>query len=41
MTTTILVSALAAGMALAQSPSMIQNTRNTMNAVSNQRGRFE
>jgi hypothetical protein len=35
MTTAILVSALAAGMAWAQSPSIIQNTRNTMNAVSN------
>jgi len=32
--TAILVSALAAGMAWAQSPSIIQNTRNTMNAVS-------
>jgi len=31
----ILVSALAAGMAWAQSPSIIQNTRSTMNAVSN------
>jgi hypothetical protein len=34
ITTTILVSALAAGMALAQSPSIIQNTRSTMNGVS-------
>jgi len=34
-TTTILVCALAAGMALAQSPSIIQNTRSTMNGVSN------
>jgi hypothetical protein len=32
--TAILVSALAAGMAWAQSPSIIQNTRNTMNTVS-------
>jgi len=35
ITTTILVSALAAGVALAQSPSIIQNTRSTMNGVSN------
>ena len=35
ITTAILVSALAAGLASAQSPSVIQNTRNTMNAVSN------
>ena len=34
ITTTILVSVLAAGLALAQSPSIIQNTRNTMNGVS-------
>src|ERR1700677_475572 len=34
MKTAILVSALAVGMASAQSPSIIQNTRNTMNAVS-------
>ncbi len=34
MKAAILVSALAAGMAFAQSPSIIQNTRNTMNAVS-------
>lgn len=34
MKTAILVSALAGGMAWAQSPSIIQNTRNTMNAVS-------
>jgi hypothetical protein len=34
ITTTILVSVLAAGLASAQSPSIIQNTRNTMNAVS-------
>jgi len=34
ITTTILVSALAACLASAQSPSIIQNTRNTMNAVS-------
>jgi len=34
MTTAILVSVLAAGLASAQSPSIIQNTRNTMNAVS-------
>jgi hypothetical protein len=33
-TTTILVCALAAGVALAQSPSIIQNTRSTMNGVS-------
>jgi hypothetical protein len=33
--TAILVSALAAGMAWAQSPSIIQNTRTTMNGVSN------
>ncbi|HSZ61655.1 MAG TPA: hypothetical protein VK828_07645 [Terriglobales bacterium] len=33
--TAILVSALAAGMAWAQSPSIIQNTRDTMNGVSN------
>ena len=32
---TILVSVLAAGLASAQSPSIIQNTRNTMNGVSN------
>lgn len=36
MTTTILVSVLAAGLASAQSPTIIQNTRNTMNGVSNQ-----
>jgi len=35
ITTTILTGALAASMAVAQSPSIIQNTRNTMNAVSN------
>jgi hypothetical protein len=35
ITTTILVSVLASGLALAQSPSVIQNTRGTMNAVSN------
>ncbi len=34
ITTTILVSVLAAGLASAQSPIIIQNTRNTMNAVS-------
>jgi hypothetical protein len=34
-TTTILGCILAAGLASAQSPSIIQNTRNTMNAVSN------
>ncbi|MGD0790939.1 MAG: hypothetical protein ABR920_04140 [Terriglobales bacterium] len=34
-TVTILVCVLAAGLAWAQSPSIIQNTRNTMNAVSN------
>src|SRR6266404_9286409 len=34
-TTTILVCILAAGLASAQSPSIIQNTRNTMNTVSN------
>ncbi len=34
ITTTILVSVLATGMATAQRPSIIQNTRNTMNAVS-------
>ena len=34
-TVTIFVCVLAAGMASAQSPSIIQNTRNTMNAVSN------
>src|SRR5260370_4673767 len=34
-TTTILSCVLAAGLASAQSPSIIQNTRNTMNAVSN------
>ncbi len=34
-TATILGCALAGGLALAQSPSVIQNTRNTMNAVSN------
>src|SRR5260370_19979243 len=33
-TVTILVCILAAGLASAQSPSIIQNTRNTMNAVS-------
>ncbi len=33
-TTTILVCALAAGVALAQNPSIIQNTRSTMNGVS-------
>jgi hypothetical protein len=35
ITTTILVSVLGAGLALAQSPRIIQNTRDTMNAVSN------
>jgi hypothetical protein len=35
ITTTILVCVLAAGLASAQSPSIIQNTRNTMNGVSN------
>jgi hypothetical protein len=35
ITTTILVSVLAGGLASAQSPSVIQNTRNTMNGVSN------
>jgi hypothetical protein len=34
-TVTILVCVLAAGLASAQSPSIIQNTRNTMNGVSN------
>jgi hypothetical protein len=34
-TTTILSCVLAAGLASAQSPSIIQNTRNTMNGVSN------
>jgi hypothetical protein len=34
-TTTILVCALAAGAALAQNPSIIQNTRSTMNGVNN------
>ena len=34
ITTTILVSVLAAGLASAQSPRIIQNTRDTMNAVS-------
>ena len=34
-TTTIFVCVLAAGLASAQSPSIIQNTRNTMNTVSN------
>src|ERR1700688_4394806 len=34
-TTTILGCVLAAGLASAQSPSIIQNTRNTMNGVSN------
>jgi hypothetical protein len=34
-TVTIFVCVLAAGLASAQSPSIIQNTRNTMNAVSN------
>jgi hypothetical protein len=34
-TTTILVCALAAGVALAQNPSIIQNTRSTMNGVNN------
>jgi hypothetical protein len=34
-TTTILVCALAGGLALAQNPSIIQNTRSTMNGVSN------
>src|SRR5208282_450245 len=33
ITTTILVSVLAAGLASAQSPRIIQNTRNTMNTV--------
>ena len=36
MTMTVLVSVLAAGLASAQSPSIIQNARNTMNGVSNQ-----
>jgi hypothetical protein len=35
ITTTILVSVLAAGLASAQSPRIIQNTRNTMNTVNN------
>src|SRR5271169_91383 len=35
ITTIILVSVLAAGLASAQSPRIIQNTRDTMNAVSN------
>jgi hypothetical protein len=35
LTTTILVCVLAAGMAWAQNPSIIQNTRDTMNGVSN------
>jgi hypothetical protein len=35
-TVTILASVMATGLALAQKPSIIQNTRNTMNAVSNQ-----
>jgi hypothetical protein len=35
ITTTILVSVMAAGLASAQSPRIIQNTRDTMNAVSN------
>jgi hypothetical protein len=35
LTTTIFVCVLAAGLASAQSPSIIQNTRNTMNTVSN------
>ncbi len=35
LTVTILVGVLAAGLAWAQNPSIIQNTRNTMNAVSN------
>src|SRR5271163_3872634 len=34
--TAILVSVLATGLASAQNPSIIQNTRNTMNEVSNQ-----
>jgi hypothetical protein len=34
-TTTILVCALAGGLALAQNPSIIQNTRSTMNGVNN------
>ena len=34
-TVTILVCVLAAGLASAQSPSIIQNTRNTMNGASN------
>src|ERR1700682_5561019 len=34
-TVTIFVCVLAAGLASAQSPSIIQNTRNTMNTVSN------
>jgi len=34
-TVKILICALVAGSAFAQSPSIIQNTRNTMNAVSN------
>jgi hypothetical protein len=36
ITTAIFASILAAGLASAQSPSVIQNTRNTMNGVSNQ-----
>jgi len=35
ITTTVLVSVLAAGVASAQSPKIIQNTRTTMNTVSN------
>jgi len=35
ITTAILVSVLAAGLASAQSPSIIQNTRNTMTGVNN------
>ncbi|MGB9083517.1 MAG: hypothetical protein WCC46_02740, partial [Terriglobales bacterium] len=35
ITTTILVSVLAVGTAMAQSPSMIQHARSTMNGVSN------
>jgi hypothetical protein len=35
LTVTIIASVLAAGMASAQSPSIIQNTRNTMNGVNN------
>ena len=37
-TMTVLVCALGAGLAVAQSPSIIQNTRNTMNAVRDSEG---